>query len=116
MVHFQLSACYSYWYKFMFLSSACGYYPKARRERDKKTKGDPVPTKDIERRVPFDFTACLAYVEITELQSNGQISRIAGYLVHNEGCKNSLLKRLPAVPLHDHVYELALDQLEKGAR
>ena len=98
------------------LLSACGYDPNARRERDKKKKGDPVPTKDSERRVPFDFTACLAHVEITELQSNGHISRIAGYVVHNEGCKSSFLKRLPAVPLHDHVYEVALDQLEKGAR
>jgi hypothetical protein len=70
----------------------------------------------MKRCVPFDFTACLAHVEITERQSNGQISRIAGYIVHNEGCKSSLLKRLPAVPLHDHVYEVALDQLEKGAR
>ena len=104
-------------YKFtIFLWSACGYDSNARRERDKKKKGDPVPTKDTERRVPFDFTACLAHVEITELQSNGQISRIAGYLVHNEGCKSSVLKRLPTVPLHDHVYEVALDQLEKGAR
>ena len=97
------------------LLSACGYDPNARRERD-KMKRDPVPTKDRERRVPFDFTACLAHVEITELQSNGHISRIAGYVVHNEDCKSSFLKRLPAVPLHDHVYEVALDQLEKGAR
>ena len=87
-----------------------------RWERDKKKKGDPVPTKDTKCRVPIDFTACLAHVEITELQSNGQISWIAGYLVHNEGYKSSVLKWLPTVPLHDHVYEVALDQLEKGAR
>ena len=98
------------------LWSACGYDPNSRRERDKKKRGDPVPTKDRERRFPFNFTGCLAHVEITELQSNGQISRIAGYLIHNEGCKISFLKQLPAVPLHDHVYEVALDQLEKGAR
>ena len=100
----------------MCLLSACGYDPNARQEQEKKKKGDPVPTKDSEHHVPFNFTGCLAHVEITELRSNGQISRIAGYVVHNEGCKSLLLKQLPAVPLHDHIYEVALDQLEKGAR
>ena len=98
------------------LRSACGYDPNARWELDEKKKGHPGPTKDNERHIPFDFTACLAHVEVTELQSNGQISRIAGYVTHNEECKSSLLKRLPAVPLHEHVYEVALDQLKKGAR
>ena len=96
--------------------SACGYDPSARRDREKKKKGEPLPTKESERRVPFDFTGCLAHVEITELTSNGKVSRIAGYLSHNDGCRSALLKRLPAVPLHDHVYEMALDLLENGAR
>ena len=111
---FQYFACV---YNVMncILLSACGYNPNARREQD-KNKRDPVSTKDRERRVPFNFTACLAHIEITELQSNGQISRIAGYVVHNECCKSSFLKWLPAVPLHDHDYEVALDQLEKEAR
>ncbi|KAF8814447.1 hypothetical protein BYT27DRAFT_7250030 [Phlegmacium glaucopus] len=69
----------------------------------------------VERRVPFEFMACLAHVEITEHMSNGEVSRIVGHFTHNEGCKSALLKWLPAVPLHDHVYEIALDQLENGA-
>jgi hypothetical protein len=66
--------------------------------------------------VPFDFTACLAHVEIIERTSNGEISRVTGNFTHNEACQSAILKRLPAVPLHEHVYEVALDQLESGAR
>lgn len=36
--------------------------------------------------------------------------------MHNEACQSAILKRLPAVPLHEHVYEVALHQLESGAR
>jgi hypothetical protein len=59
---------------------------------------------------------CLAHVEITERSSNGEISRIMGYLLHNEGCREAVLTQLPAIPLQEHVYEVALNQLEGGAR
>jgi len=39
-----------------------------------------------------------------------------GYFLHNEGCNEAVLTQLPAIPLHEHVYEVALDQLEVGAR
>ena len=77
-------------------------------------------TKDtksgVERCVPFNFTACFAHVEVTERISNGEVSRIVGHFTHNDTCKSALLRRLPAVPLHNHVYETALDQLENGAK
>lgn len=39
-----------------------------------------------------------------------------GYFLHNEGCREAVLIQLPAIPLHEHVYEVALNQLEGGAR
>ncbi|KZT18813.1 hypothetical protein NEOLEDRAFT_1173364 [Neolentinus lepideus HHB14362 ss-1] len=68
------------------------------------------------RHNPYDFTGCLAHVEITECDSDGAVSRIMGYLCHNDECKSSVLKRIPAIPLHLHVYEVALEQLKSGAR
>ena len=55
-------------------------------------------------------------MEIIERASDGEVSRVAGYFEHNTACKAAVLKRLPAIPLHDHVYEIALEQLEIGAR
>jgi hypothetical protein len=74
------------------------------------------PKKISYRRIPFAFTACLAHVEITELESNGEISRVVGYFVHNPQCQETVLGSLPAVPLHEHVYEVALQQMEDGGR
>ena len=31
-------------------------------------------------------------------------------------CQAATLKCLPAIPLHDHVYEVALEQMEDGAK
>ena len=31
-------------------------------------------------------------------------------------CQAATLKRLPAIPLHDHVYEVALEQMEDGVK
>jgi hypothetical protein len=99
--------------------SCCGYDPNARKDREKRKQGVQVAPTGLgtcERRVPYDFTGCLAHVEIIERASDGEISRVAGYFEHNLGCKASVLKRLPAIPLHNHVYEIALEQLEVGAR
>lgn len=68
------------------------------------------------RRNPYDYTGCLAHVELTERESDGQVSRIVGVLEHNEACLKSRMARFPAVPLHPHVYEVALNQLRSGAR
>ena len=95
--------------------SACGYDTAARRELEKK-KQLSLSKKSLQRHIPFAFTACLAHVEITELESNGEISKVGGYFVHNPQCQETVLGRLPAIPLHEHVYEVALQQLEDGAR
>jgi hypothetical protein len=71
--------------------------------------------KSWERRVPFDFTGCTAHIEIVERSSDGEITRIAGIFEHNAECQVAILKRLPAIPLHEHVYEVALEQMEAGA-
>jgi hypothetical protein len=55
-------------------------------------------------------------VEITERMSDGEITRIIGHFAHNDLCEQAVLKRLPAIPLHEHVYEVALTQLEDGAK
>jgi hypothetical protein len=72
--------------------------------------------KSWERRVPFDFTGCTAHVEIVERSSDGEITRITGAFEHNTECQVAVLTRLPAIPLHEHVYEVALEQMESGAK
>jgi len=80
-----------------------------------KAKHSP-QQKAWSRRVPYPYTACLAHVEIVERVSDGQITRISGIVEHNSACRNAVLERLPAVPLHNHVYEVAVSQLENGSR
>ncbi|KAL0956114.1 hypothetical protein HGRIS_002282 [Hohenbuehelia grisea] len=43
------------------------------------------------------------------------MTRLIGYLTHNDECKKAVLTRIPAVPLHEHVYNVALEQLRNGA-
>ena len=72
--------------------------------------------KSWERQVPFDFTGCTAHVEIVERSSDGEITCITGAFEHNAECQAAILKRLPAIPLHEHVYKVALEQMEGGAK
>lgn len=72
--------------------------------------------KEATRRLPWEFTGCPAHVEITERISDGEITRIIGQFKHNEKCCQAVMTRLPAVPLHHHVYEIAIEQLQNGAR
>ncbi|KAF8803485.1 hypothetical protein BYT27DRAFT_7303366 [Phlegmacium glaucopus] len=102
------------WY-LLLLGNIYHLYENERRKRKLPLPAGEDMKAGVERHVPFEFTTCLAHVEITERMSNGEVSRIVGHFTHNEGCKSALLKRLPAVPLHDHVYKIALDQLENGA-
>ena len=48
-------------------------------------------------------------------ESDGAISAISGFFGHNNDCQQSIMKRVPAVPLHPHVYEVALSQLKGGS-
>lgn len=71
--------------------------------------------KQWARSVAYDFTGCLAHLDITYLQSTGQVTRVRGILDHNATCITSKMNRVPAVPLHPHVYEVALHQLRNLA-
>lgn len=100
---------------FEWSSSACRYDSQACRKQE-ILKDDSSNLKPWQRRVPYPHTGCLAHVEVTECIGDGCVTCIAGILDHNEGCRMALLEWLPAIPLHEHVYEVALNQLANGAR
>ncbi|KLO11763.1 hypothetical protein SCHPADRAFT_830505 [Schizopora paradoxa] len=88
--------------------SKCGYDERVRQERD-------APANTGERQVPYDFTECMAHVEVSEYVDSRVVRRIVGMLEHNEKCEAAKMVRLPSVPLHEDVYEMALAQLNEGA-
>ena len=102
--------------RFIVLQSACGYDEVARQLQESQKQGNTMKNKSWHRRVPYKYTGCLAHVEIMERSSNSEISRVMEYFLHNEGCREAVLTQLPAIPLHEHVYEVALNHLEGGAR
>jgi hypothetical protein len=53
--------------------------------------------------------------EITYRTSDRAIFRIQGLPQHNTKCSESEMKHRPAVPLHPHVYNVALKQLQDSA-
>ncbi|KAF9783905.1 hypothetical protein BJ322DRAFT_972992, partial [Thelephora terrestris] len=67
------------------------------------------------RQAPYDFTGCWAHADITYDKSSLNVLRIIGYFEHNDECQNATLVRYPSIPLHEHVYEVALEQLSQGA-
>jgi hypothetical protein len=93
------------------LQSSCGYDTSARQKKSKSKTTD-----EWRRHAAYDFTGCCAHADVTYNESTGEVERIIGYFEHNELCKTSMLKRLPSVPLHEHVCEVALAQLTHGAR
>ena len=97
--------------------SASGYHSDSRRvtEHRKKSTTSELPSTPASRRNPYDFTGCLAHAELTERDSDGQVTQIFGIFDHNPECRASSMTRIPAVPLHPHVYEVALEQLQNGA-
>ena len=106
---------------YMLIYSLCGYSHKERQRRhDVNVSPGRRPSKkrkeNWERRVGFDFTGCLAHIDLTECVETGAVLRITGIREHSGGCESEQLQRLPYVPLHEHVYEVALRQLEAGAR
>ncbi|KAJ3966696.1 hypothetical protein EV361DRAFT_766651, partial [Lentinula raphanica] len=92
----------------------CGYDSKVRQKQEDARSVNQRSSKEWERQAPYPFTACLAHIEVIE-KSNRVITWVAGVPDHNEACKASFLERRPPVPLHEHVYEIALDQLKDGA-
>lgn len=84
----------------MIVSSDCGY--------------DHCIAGTKTRQTPVKFTSCLAYAEITFVIETQQILRLRGYFEHNTECKAALLFRIPRLPLHPRVHELALIALMQG--
>ena len=82
----------------------------------REAKGLEVNKKKWKRKIPYDFTGCLAHLDITFQTHDFRILRIVGILKHNRGCVNKNMQRLPAIPLHEHVWQVALQQLNAGAR
>ncbi|KAF7789360.1 hypothetical protein EIP86_000304 [Pleurotus ostreatoroseus] len=78
---------------------------------------DNTNEKEWQRRAPYDHTECLAHAEITRQEGDGSeiVFRVVGYFEHNEACKTAIMKRFPSIPLHPRVYEIALQQLRRGA-
>ncbi|KAJ3724100.1 hypothetical protein C8R42DRAFT_719989 [Lentinula raphanica] len=91
----------------------CGYDSKARQIRD-EAKGVKRSSEDWRRRTPYPFKGCIAHVEVIE-KDNGLVTWIAGFFEHNEACQAAFLERCPPIPLHEHVYKVALQQLQSGA-
>jgi hypothetical protein len=101
----------------LWLRSSCGYNEQARQEWDNtRSTISHEKTKPCVRQNPYDFTGCLAHIEVTETVGGGDTTRIVGYFIHNKACEQAVLKRLPVIPLHNHVYEVVLAQLETGAK
>lgn len=111
-------------------TSCCGYDAENRQDKESKKKQRAAlsssttsatqkaaaqPPSPWKRRAPFNFTACLAHADITYEEETHAILRVMGYPHHNGDCKASSLVRRPAIPLHPHVYEIALKQLSSGA-
>lgn len=67
------------------------------------------------RHTPAAFTGCLAHAEITYAAATQKILRLRGYFQHDNECKRALLTRIPAQPLHESVFRVALAQLAEGA-
>jgi hypothetical protein len=89
----------------------CGYSTEARRKTSKSKS-----VVEWTRRATYDFTGCCAHADITYNESTGHTERIIGHFLHNLECKAGKMMRFPAIPLHEHVYEVALAQLFQGAR
>ncbi|KAL0568041.1 hypothetical protein V5O48_013952 [Marasmius crinis-equi] len=96
----------------------CGYDTEARQKYDSKTQRAQERSstnKTWERRVPYGFTGCLGHVEVVENVDTKVVERIWGIFKHNEQCQKSVLTRLPSIPVHEHVWEVALSQMAIGA-
>jgi hypothetical protein len=91
----------------------------ARQAKDNQyrtVKGLSVNQLDWQRKSAYDFTGCLSHIDLTYRPANNLVLRITGIVSHNEMCLRKVMKRLPAVPLHNHVWQVALQQLDDGAR
>lgn len=100
--------------------SICGYDTNARQQanaRQLRNKSAHAPsTIAWERRAPYNFQACLAHADVTFHENTGEVKRVVGFLQHSSGCSAAVMERLPSIPIHPHVSEIAIAQLAEGAR
>ena len=92
--------------------SVCGYSTEARQKRSSKVQTGA----SWSRQAPYDFTGCCVHADVTYDTRTDTVERVIGFFSHNDECKRAKLVRYPSIPLHDHVYEVALQQLAQGAR
>ncbi|KAH9960984.1 hypothetical protein BGW80DRAFT_1438809 [Lactifluus volemus] len=85
---------------------------KSRRDATTRQRSNEDTGK---RYSPYDFTGCLAHADITYEKQPLKIRRIVGILEHNPECQLGVMTRMPSIPLHPHVIEVALAQLREGA-
>ncbi|GJJ10373.1 hypothetical protein Clacol_004599 [Clathrus columnatus] len=102
----------------ILMQCQCGSSTTARQEKSnvkKKASGLEISPKKWTRKTPYDFTGCLAHLDITFVLKDSVVQRIMGIIEYNEACIAQDMKRFPAVPLHPHVWQIALEQLNEGA-
>ncbi|KAF7978440.1 hypothetical protein HWV62_624 [Athelia sp. TMB] len=97
------------------ISSSSGFDSAVRHAMKQRNTHAPGSSLQGRRRNPYNYTGCLAHLELTEREGNGAVTRIVGVSEHNDECDKSGMVRMPAIPLHPHVYEVALAQLQHGA-
>lgn len=88
---------------------------KQKEDMEREKKGLPTNAKTWKRKMPYDFTGCLAHMDLTYDPKTLEVVRITGVLSHNQGCQKKDMARLPPVPLHPHVYQVAVQQVNEGA-
>ncbi|KIJ36909.1 hypothetical protein M422DRAFT_260533 [Sphaerobolus stellatus SS14] len=96
----------------------CGSDSKARKAKDDARKaktGGTIYPHEWKRKMPYDFTSCLAHLDITFSIESLQIIRITGIREHDPSCEKQEMQRLPPVPLHPDVWQVAIQQLNNGA-
>ncbi|KAF7985164.1 hypothetical protein HWV62_7760 [Athelia sp. TMB] len=67
------------------------------------------------RHNAFNFTGCLAHVEVTVIAKTRAVLRVRGHFEHNAGCQEAVVMRMPELQVHPSVYVVALAQLLDGA-
>ncbi|KIJ37161.1 hypothetical protein M422DRAFT_260318 [Sphaerobolus stellatus SS14] len=102
----------------VLLQCMCGSSTKARFKKEnvqRKEISETPLSREWKCKMPYDFTGCLAHIDLTYNETESRILRIVGIPSHNEKCARKTTQRLPPIPLHEHVWQIALEQLEQGA-
>lgn len=81
-----------------------------------QAKGLSINEKGWKRKAAYNFTGCLAHIDLTYHPVSLNVLWITGILIHNKLCLKKVMTCLPGIPLHTHVWQVALQQLNDGAR